>query len=296
MPIVRNRHVLTGMKVREAMRKNICQISADAPLKDCIRHMTRTKTNAILLNQLDAKSEQQPVGVISKTDIIAAFYALMNIQTPAQDIMNTPLYCHFNDPVPAILETMNSCGIHRIYVQSDTGLIQGVISFSDIVGQVYRYCRTCMKSGRLPDKIEKNQLPRLVVQDVMTDQVVSCLADDTIGDAVEVLITIQAGAVLVVDEHRYPLGVISKTDVNRAYAHGRALEDPARSIMGHPIVSCAPKDSLADAIQKMFLFDLQRLFVIDPDSKRVQGVLALSDAARFRSGTCAACSASRLME
>lgn len=295
MPRVKHRHVLSGMTAKEAMRKNISQTSADAPLKDCIRHMNRSKTNALLLTGKTATSDHSPVGVISKTDIIAAFYTMMDIQTPAGDMMNAPVFCNEADPIVHVLETMKSHAIHRVYVQSGSGDISGRVSFSDIVGLVYLYCRACMKSGRQPQKIESSRLPRLTVQDVMTDQVVSCMANDRIGDAIEMLIAIQAGAVLVVDERHHPVGVISKTDLNRAYAHGRSLDDSAGDIMGYPVVTCATTDTLVDAIQKMFLLDLQRLFVMDPASETVQGVLALSDAARFRSGTCAACSASRVM-
>jgi hypothetical protein len=44
----------------------------------------------------------------------------------------------------------------------------------------------------------------------------------------------------------------------------------------------------------MIFFDLHRLFVWKDDPKNLVGVLSLSDAARFRSGTCRACLTSRI--
>lgn len=50
------------------------------------------------------------------------------------------------------------------------------------------------------------------------------------------------------------------------------------------------------AIQTMLLRDVQRLFVSAADSGEIIGVLSLSDAARFRSGTCRACTASCILD
>ena len=49
--------------------------------------------------------------------------------------------------------------------------------------------------------------------------------------------------------------------------------------------------------QQMLTRDVQRLFVYggSSDLHDISGVLALSDAARFRSGSCRACTAGRLL-
>jgi hypothetical protein len=46
----------------------------------------------------------------------------------------------------------------------------------------------------------------------------------------------------------------------------------------------------------MLLRDVQRIFVHGSDPAKIVGVLSLSDAARFRSGSCRACTSSRLMQ
>lgn len=66
--------------------------------------------------------------------------------------------------------------------------------------------------------------------------------------------------------------------------------------MGKPVVSCEDGSDLADAIQQMLLNDVQRLFVHSEDPARIVGILSLSDAARFRSGSCRACTSSRLIQ
>ncbi len=289
MPEYKKRGVLAGMTVQSAMRKDICRLPSSVTIHGCIYHMTRTRSNSVLLED----SEGVPAGLISKTDVMAAFYAGFSINTPAEGIMNVPLFCNELDLIDQALLKMNSNMIHRIYVQSDEGRVVGTLSYSDIVGQMYQYCRSCSKSGRMPEKLKALDLPRLIVKDVMTRQISSCVDDDTIQTGIETLMEIKSSAILVTDINQYPVGVLSKTDLNRAFAHCVPLVDSVSKIMGRPIVTCSPFDTLLDTLQKMLLLNLKRLFVVEPEDGKATGVLSLSDAARFRSGTCRACSATR---
>ena len=57
------------------------------------------------------------------------------------------------------------------------------------------------------------------------------------------------------------------------------------------------EEPLSTAIQQMLIRDVQRLFVHADASRpdHITGVLALSDSARFRSGSCRACAAGRIL-
>jgi predicted transcriptional regulator len=70
----------------------------------------------------------------------------------------------------------------------------------------------------------------------------------------------------------------------------------AADVMSSPVVSSEADTELADAIRQMLLKDVQRLFVHGQDRDRIIGILSLSDAARIRSGSCRACTSSRLMQ
>ena len=70
-----------------------------------------------------------------------------------------------------------------------------------------------------------------------------------------------------------------------------AIEDERKKVK-----SCHGEAELSDAIQQMLLRDVQRIFVHGSDPTEIVGVLSLSDAARFRSGSCRACTSSRLMQ
>jgi signal-transduction protein with cAMP-binding, CBS, and nucleotidyltransferase domain len=103
------------------------------------------------------------------------------------------------------------------------------------------------------------------------------------------------GAVLIGSVQGAAMGVISKTDLIRAYHHGVSLEATADSIMTAPVVTWDQDALLWEALQYMFLKDVQRLFVHSGDPLRIIGVLSLSDTARVRSGSCRACTPSRFI-
>jgi CBS domain-containing protein len=129
----------------------------------------------------------------------------------------------------------------------------------------------------------------------MTPSVVSYGRNDSLASVVEGLFEHAFGAVLICDSGKTPVGVISKTDLIIAYHHGRTPDETAASIMSSPVRSCLQEDLLADALRQMLIRDIQRLFVRGDRESEMAGVLSLSDAAQYRSGTCRACMPSRLM-
>jgi CBS domain-containing protein len=135
----------------------------------------------------------------------------------------------------------------------------------------------------------------LSISDVMTTSVRACKTDDTLAEVIEELTTHRCGAVLIRNPGGSAAGVISKTDLAIAYKHGEKTGTPAKVVMRRPVLSCDANDFLCLALQQMLLKDVQRLFVYEDDPARIVGVLSLSDSARFRSGSCRACTSGRLI-
>ena len=295
MPQVEKRSVLSGIWVKEAMRRQLIRLPQSAPVDYCINRMIKYKINSILLHD----DKQRPVGVVSKTDIMGAFYAGLSIETPVENIMvGPPLFCYPDDELESTLDIMQQNRIHRLYVQgADFNEVIGVMAYPDIVGLLYRYCRTCDKGlTKARRRSKADQYRRLKVKDVMTASVTSHREEEYLAQVIEGLAAHRFGAVLIKNARDEAVGVVSKSDLIVAYKHGVAIDATAAGIMSHPVVSCEAESDLGIAIQKMLLKDVQRLFVhLDPPTKIV-GILSLSDAARFRSGSCRACTSSRLLQ
>ncbi len=130
----------------------------------------------------------------------------------------------------------------------------------------------------------------------MTASVTAYPENEALVTVIEGLTEHRCGAVLITDAGNKAVGVVSKSDLIVAYKHGVAVDVRSRTVMSTPVKSCHGEAQLSDAIQQMLLRDVQRIFVHASDSEKMVGVLSLSDAARFRSGSCRACTASRLMQ
>jgi CBS domain-containing protein len=295
MGIVEHRSVPTGVRVREAMRRQVIRIDRTGALDHAINRMIKFKVNALLVSgEGDA-----PAGVLSKTDLMGAYYAGLPVETEAGDIMAAPpRFIGPEDTLETALETMRASGIYRLYVrEGEDGPVEGVIAYPDIVGLLYRFCRDCEHSriNRARRKAPEAERERLRVRDVMTASVESVTTDDPIAAAIELLSAYRFGAVLVSANNGEPAGVVSKTDLILAYRHGVDTAVPAREIMTAPVRACDPDDFLESTIRELIFAGVQRVFVRESaGSETIGGVLSLSDAARARSGSCHACVSSRI--
>lgn len=294
MPIIDPRNMLSELWAGQAMRRFAINIPQEIPVEQTIRCMIKYKINAILV--CDARLE--PVGVVSKTDLVSAYYASIPISAPCSIIMTSPpIFCTPEDSLERVLNSMRVHGIHRVYVRGDApGQPTGVVSYSDIVGLLYRYCHKCDKSilGHRHGQEDPSAVERLKVREAMTPSVRMHDVNTTLTQIMEGLSAQTLGAVLITGEGKAPVGVVSKTDLILAYRHGRPTSTPARAIMRAPVVSCDQEEDLARAIKKMIFSDIHRLLVYKKTPENIVGVLTLSDAARARSGSCRACMPSRI--
>jgi CBS domain-containing protein len=294
MPVIDQKNVLKGLTVAEAMRRQVIAVDLGAPLEKVIRFTIKYKVNAILVTD----EQQHAQGVVTKTDLMGAYYVGLPLTTPVKTIMvGPPLFCSQEDSLDTALNTMRSQRIHRLYVHGeDPGRAEGVLAYPDIVGLLYRFCRRCDRSilKKTAGQTEGELAGHLTVREVMTLGVESVSEDKSLLTVMAALAANRLAAVLIRSTDGRPLGVISKTDLIAAYKHGRPHQTPAREIMSTPVRSCHQDDFLALAIQEMIFWDIHRLFVAKGDAQKVVGVLSLSDAARFRSGTCRACLVSRI--
>ncbi len=291
---INRKNTLLNLSVRDAMRRQIIQLDQEKSIGHGVNILTKFKVNALLT----VDSQSNPVGVVSKTDIMGAYYAGLPIESPLEYIMVCPpLFCNSRDSLEAALELMRSNGVYRLYVtdQQSEELV-GALAYPDIVGLLYRYCHQCEYSHLRPEESPVRDAParRFSVREMMTKGVQSIDGTETLNSVMEALSAYRFGAMLVTDEKSIPCGAISKTDLALTYKHGLEPTTAARTVMSTPVHTCDADSMLEEAIKKMVIADIHRLFVHEGDTTNIIGVLSLSDAARGRSGSCHACVSSRI--
>ncbi len=296
MPLVDQKDVLKGLTVKEAMRRQVIRLPHTADLSQAIRATIKFKVNALLVEG----PGREALGVVSKTDLMSAYYAGLPLATQVEAVMvGPPLFCRPEDSLDAALEIMRTRRVHRLYVaEADPGVAAGVLAYPDIVGVLYRFCHRCRRTllkrpgkGRREGVDLANQVR---VREVMTTGVTAFPVTASLYEVMEGLAAHRLAAVLIRQADGRPAGVVSKTDLILAYLHQLPPDTAAGQIMHTPVVACSQEDTLESALKQMIFADIHRLFAYKDRPEVVVGVLSLSDAARFRSGTCRACLASRI--
>jgi len=292
MTILDKKSTLSKLLVKDAMRRDVVQLNRDASIEKCIRYMIKFKVNAVLISS----DYYRDLGVLSKTDLISLYYADIPLSVAVKEVMNAPLlFCLPDDQLEQKLEYMNQSAVRRLYVLDRNFRVVGVLAYSDIVGILYRLCNKC-SNNIFKSKGCKNFdfIERLMVKDAMTRSVKSCLQEESIQELIENLSENKFGAMLIKNNKGDFVGVASKTDVIWAYKHQLSCESKISQIMSKKLLSCPEDDFLANAIHNMIIKDVQRYFIYKQNPDNIVGVLSLYDAARARSGTCKACTASKI--
>jgi CBS domain-containing protein len=284
--------VLSTVRVWEAMRRQVVRADPAEDTDRCIARMLKYKVGALLVED----GLGNPRGVVSKTDVVAMFYAGLPLDTPIGDMCGgEPVCCDPEDRLESALESMLERRLRRIYARRGPGEpISGVVGHADIVGLLYRYCNRC-RSNRFRSGRERSPDSWLAVADVMHVGVTGCSVLDPLHRAVEILLETGVGALAVFGaDGASPEGVVSMTDLVRAYRHREDAGSRVARVMSSPVLTCERSEYLAAALRTMICGDVQRIFVCEGSPDRLTGVLSLTDAARIRSGSCKACHAARL--
>lgn len=118
------------------------------------------------------------------------------------------------------------------------------------------------------------------VESLMTLDVRTCRAADSLAVAAGLMWEQDIGVVPVVDDSRHLQGIVTDRDLAMACLHQAALLSAIRveDVMTRDVATCAPGDSLADATAQMRRRRVRRLPVVDA-ADHVVGLLSLNDLA-----------------
>ena len=109
--------------------------------------------------------------------------------------------------------------------------------------------------------------------------VVTIRPDQTIREAIDLLVRHNIGALVVVEETDKPVGIISERDVVRQLARNEALfTDPVGSIMTRHVITGMPQDDLQTVAKTMTEKRIRHLPLVDQG--KLVGIISIGDVVR----------------
>jgi CBS domain-containing protein len=116
------------------------------------------------------------------------------------------------------------------------------------------------------------------VSKFMTREVQLVTPTQTIRDAAQMMLDLDAGALPVQQDDRL-VGMITDRDIAcRAVAQGKSPETPVRDVMSSEVLYCFEDQEINDVARNMGEVKVRRLPVVNRD-KRLVGIISLGDLA-----------------
>lgn len=118
------------------------------------------------------------------------------------------------------------------------------------------------------------------IEDLMTHTVHTCFPDDTLEQVAHEMWDCDTGCLVVIDNYRRPIGIITDRDVAMAaYTQGAPLRNlRASTAMSRDVISCYPGTTVRELEATMQNAQIRRVPVIDTTGILV-GIVTLADLA-----------------
>ena len=122
------------------------------------------------------------------------------------------------------------------------------------------------------------------ILDIKGRDVVTVSTEKTLADAARVLESHGIGTVVVTDDGRTVLGILSERDIVRAIARlgSSALKKPVSQHMTEAVKTCVKDDTLRSIMERMTSGRFRHMPVVE--SGRLAGIISIGDVVKFRLG------------
>jgi len=123
------------------------------------------------------------------------------------------------------------------------------------------------------------------VRDIMTTPVETLAADLTIGDAIDFFLapTHRHRAYPVIDTQEQLIGLVSRTDILGWIGMKSPRTQPLRvALKDRVVVTARPGETVSAVVVRMLARDAARIPVVDPETRRVLGIISRADLMKLR--------------
>jgi len=214
---------LDEIRAEELATSTLSTIKASAPVEEAAETMMRKKISSLVV--MDGELE----GIITKADVVT-YLALAGSSCPVTRFMTpNPITVKPSHSVFAVIGLMLKHRISRVIVIDRDSKPTGIITIADITlaNNVTNLSRLYVSSGpELASDLLKRAvvIRRITARDFMSDQPLCVNQNSTLSIAAKLMSTHRISGLPVVEENGKLTGIVSKTDMTQAVAHGVALD------------------------------------------------------------------------
>ena len=213
---------LDEIHASEVASSNLYTISSTASVEEAAEVMIRRRISSLVV------TDNELEGIITKADVVT-YMALAGSPCLTREFMSpNPITVKCTQPIFAAIVLIRQHGISRVIVTDRENKPVGIITLTDIAlaSHLTNLSRLYVAGGPdLAAKLLKRAMVirRITAEDFMTPQPLCLNSESTLSVAAKLMSMHRISGIPVVDSLGRLEGIISKSDITQAVAHGRAL-------------------------------------------------------------------------
>jgi len=207
-------HALDEIPIKHVMQKNVISITdgTEDHFDQCAARMETFKIGSVVLVDDNGKL----IGIVSRTDLTKSYASVFGGKYLVKNFMNKKVVtCRRTDSLKFALSLMNKNQVSRLVVTDENGNPVGLISTNTLLthSDYFTKGNTRSRDYLLPLKREK-----IIVSDLLSDELLTVNEEDDLAIAASKMIKNKVGGIPVVNSSNNLVGIVSKTDVVRAFS------------------------------------------------------------------------------
>lgn len=203
---------INEIPVKHVMEKNIVLITDDLEndFYQCASKMENLKIGSVILVNKNGDLS----GIVSRTDLVKAYANLFGGKYLIKEFMSTKIVtCRKSDSLKLVLNLIDQNKISRLVVINKNGNVVGLISTNLLLSNSDFFTSTSNSRDYL---IPSND--DVTVSDLLDDNLVTINENDDLAKAASLMIKYKISGIPVLDSKEKLIGVISKTDIVKAFS------------------------------------------------------------------------------
>ncbi len=205
--------MLDQIYLNEIMSRNIFAISKD---QDELLVQCAIRMDAFQIGSIVIVDNEKLAGIVTKSDLTKNFSNSFAGAYKVKDYMNTKMItCRKSDSLLFALTMLNRNKIARLVVTDSDGRPVGIISYDTFLrnSRYFKLEKPNTRDYLLP----KDSAKDLLVSDLVGNELLTIGSNDDLAKAARLMVEYNISGIPVVDENGNLEGVISATDIVRAY-------------------------------------------------------------------------------
>ena len=201
--------------IKHVMQKNIILLADgfEDHFDQCSARMETFKIGSVIL--VDDNGEL--LGIVSRTDLVKAYANVFGGKYLVKDFMSKKVVtCRKSDSIKFALSLMNKNEVSRLVVTDEDGCPIGLITTNTLLSHSDYFTKGKTRSRDYLLPIEGGE--KLKVKDLLTDKLITIAEEDDLATAASLMIKNKVSGIPVTNSKKNLIGVVSKTDVVRAFS------------------------------------------------------------------------------